>query len=208
MKIIGAGVGRTGTLSTKAALEQLGYGPCHHMVELLVEDRTVDEFAAAARGERVDWTAVLDGYGSSVDWPACDFHAQLAEDFPEAKILLNVRDPEKWYESVGATIHQTWLACKDGDGPIQGAKLEVLRDTIFGERGTFAGRYEDRDFILKTFEERNAAIEAAYPADRLLVFDVTQGWEPLCGFLEEPVPDEPFPRLNDRSQFARLKERF
>ena len=129
MKIIGAGVGRTGTLSTKAALEQLGYGPCHHMVELLVEDRTVDEFAAAARGERVDWTTVLDGYGSSVDWPACDFHAQLAEDFPEAKLLLNVRDPEKWYESVGATIHQTWLACKDGDGPIQGAKLEVLRDT-------------------------------------------------------------------------------
>lgn len=208
MDIIGAGLGRTGTLSTKAALEQLGYGPCHHMVELLVEGRTIEGFAAAARGEQVDWTEVLDGYGSCVDWPGCDYHAQLAEAFPDAKLVLNVRDGESWYESVQESIFKTWTAVKDGNGPIKGKKLEVLRDTVFGEKGTFEGRFEDKDFILKKVAARTEEIIATYSPDRLLVFDVKQGWEPLCTFLDKPVPDTEFPRLNDRAQFAKLKEKF
>lgn len=204
MRVIGAGFGRTGTRSTQAALVRLGLGPCHHMFELIMEDRTVDAFAAAGRGETVDWRAAMDGYGSCIDWPACNFHAELAEAFPDAKILLSVRDPERWYDSVASTIHRAWLGSKDGDGPITGAKLDVIRDVVWGERGTFQGRFEDREWVLSMLAERTAAVQAAYPADRLLTFDASEGWEPLCAFLDVPVPDEPFPRLNDREQFAEV----
>ena len=208
MEIIGAGLGRTGTLSTKAALEQLGYGPCHHMVELLVEGRTIEGFAAACRGEQVDWSEIMADYGACIDWPGCVFHDQLAEAFPEAKLVLNVREGESWYESVKESIFKTWTAVKDGNGPIQGEKLQVLGDTVFGEKGTFEGRFDDKDFILKKVAARTEEIIATYPPDRLLVFDVKQGWEPLCAFLDKPVPEGDFPRLNDRAQFAQLKEKF
>jgi hypothetical protein len=208
VKVIGAGFGRNGTLSTKHALEHLGFGPCHHMVELLVEGRTIDAFHAAGRGERPDWKAALAGYESCVDWPACNFHAQIAEDFPDAKVLLNVRDPEGWYRSVETTIYLIWKACENGDGPIQGRNFEVIRDIVWGERGTFRDRFEDKDWVLSMYEEWTASVLAAYPADRVLRFEVKQGWEPLCDFLGVPVPDEPFPNVNDKAQFAELQKRF
>lgn len=204
MRIIGAGLGRTGSLSTKAALERLGAGPCHHMLELLAEHKTVDSFAAAARGEHVDWPTALAGYEATVDWPACAFHEQLAADFPDAKILLTVRDPDDWYESVRSTIYQAWLESRDGTGPVTGATLDVLRDVVWGERGTFRNRFHDRDWVLQMLADRTAAVQAAYPPERLLVHDVTDGWEPLCEFLGVEVLDEPYPKLNERAVFAAM----
>src|SRR3712207_7389050 len=105
MEIIGAGFGRTGTMSLKAALEELGFGPCYHMYELLLEHpEHVDQWAAAVRGEPIDWHGLLDGYGAAVDWPTCSFYADLMRAYPDAKIVLSVRDPEKWYDSVLPTI--------------------------------------------------------------------------------------------------------
>lgn len=206
MRLIGAGFGRTGSLSTKAALERLGFGPCHHMVELLLEDRTVADFARAGRGERVDWTQALADYEACVDWPACAFWEELAETFPAAKILLTVRDPELWYDSVENTIWPVYQAAARGESPLSPEQVEVITNIVWGERGTFRGRFEDKAWVLEMFAAHNAAVQAAFGPERLLVHDVKEGWAPLCAFLDVPVPDEPFPRLNDRDAFPALFE--
>src|SRR5579884_3535914 len=109
LKIIGAGFGRTGTLSVKAALEELGFGPCYHMIEVFQHPDHLLQWEAATRGEAIDWRKLLEGYQAAVDWPACSFYKQLMEIYPDAKVLLTVRDPEKWYESVISTIYQPHL---------------------------------------------------------------------------------------------------
>ena len=98
LKVIGAGFGRTGTMSLKVALEELGFDPCYHMSELFENSSHADLWNAAADGERVDWEALLGGYAATVDWPGCSFYEELMEAYPDAKVLLSVRDPERWYE--------------------------------------------------------------------------------------------------------------
>lgn len=202
LSVIGAGLGRTGTLSMKRALEILGFGPCHHMEEVMAHPEQIPVWHAAGRGEAVDWEKLLAGYRSTVDWPSAQFWAELAAQFPKAKVVLTRRDPERWYESFSNTILKLLQAPGPAPNPTVGAILDMCRDVIV--RRAFDGRLDDPAAIKAAFERHNASVEAALSPDRLLVFEVAQGWAPLCKFLGVPVPATPFPRVNSTVEFWEL----
>jgi hypothetical protein len=199
VKVIGVGVGRTGTLSLKAALERLGFGPCFHGRHVLDHPDRLSLWAAAAVGEPVDWAALFEGYGSTVDWPGAAFWRPLTSAFPTAKVILTVRDAQSWYDSVSNTIYRMF-----GQGPADDQVAEARRTvpglatfTAFHRQviwdGFFGGRFADRAHAIRVYEEHNAAVRDALPASRLLT--VT-------------VPAEPYPHLNDPEQFwARVRAR-
>jgi hypothetical protein len=201
MQVIGAGFGRTGTMSLKAALEQLGVGPCFHMIEVLEQPERAAPWQAAAAGEPVDWDELLDGYDATVDWPGATFYAQLADRYPEARVLLTVRDPDAWYESTLNTIYAAREAAGGGDGPP--AEVTGLAGELIWDR-TFDNRFLDRRHAIDVFNRHNAEVEATIPAERLLVHEIREGWEPLTKFLGVEAPDAPFPRLNDTQAFREM----
>lgn len=215
MEIIGAGFGRTGTTSLKAALDQLGVGPCFHMSEVFEHPERVAMFHAATRGETVDWDRVFEGYRSTVDWPGATFWRELIARYPDAKVLLSERDPDRWYESVTNTIWRNRAGAEDQDPQM----AELLRQmpniaetrALVQEQiweGTFGGRFADKEHALRVFREHNAAVRREVPAEKLLVWRAGDGWEPLCEFLGVDVPAEPFPHLNDGQGFRqRVAER-
>ncbi|MDP9865983.1 MULTISPECIES: sulfotransferase family protein [Streptosporangium] len=216
MRVIGAGFGRTGTLSLKAALERLGFGPCHHMMEVMGRPEQIRRWLALAEGRPVGWDDLLDGYDSCVDWPSAAYWRELAEHYPAAKVVLTVRDPERWLDSMNATIFKQ----RDRGATLSGRAalgLSSLLGTDFAafakmtrltvEKRVFGGHGSDPGHALKTFQAHVEEVKSVIPGDRLLVFEVRQGWEPLCGFLGVPVPDEPFPRVNDTANFARNARR-
>ena len=217
MKVIGAGVGRTGTLSLKAALERLGFGPCFHGRHVLDHPERLTMWEAAAAGDQIDWAALFDGYASTVDWPGAAFWRQLTIAFQEAPVILTVRDAQAWYDSVCNTIF-TMFGHGPPDERVTRARrivpgLDVF--TAFHRRmiwdGFFDGRFADRDYAISVYETHNAAVIREVSPDRLLVTTPDGGWEPLCGFLGVPVPDEPYPHLNDPGMFwnrveARISE--
>jgi len=200
LKLIGAGLGRTGTLSLKAALERIGYGPCYHMIEILAAPERARHWLAQTQGGSHDWDTIFHGYRATVDWPAAAFWCELADRYPDAKVLLSLRDADRWYESVMNTIYPVMT-----QGPPAGAP-ETLHDfhtMVYGlifER-TFAGRLADRAHAKRVFAEHNQAVVDAIPAARLLVYQPGDGWEPICRFLDVPVPDEDFPHLNDTAWY-------
>jgi len=208
MKVIGVGLGRTGTLSLKAALAQLGLGPCFHMRNMIDHLDRLPLWQAAADGRPVDWNAVFAGYQSSVDWPGAAFWRELSSFYPDAKIILTVRDPERWYDSVRQTIFQLF-----GGGPdsplaeealrrIPGiAKVHAVNRKLIWDGPVFQGRFEDRTFAVRAFEEYNAMVRREVAPERLLVFEIDAGWQPLCRFLQVAVPEGEFPHLNDRQEF-------
>ena len=197
MKVIGAGVGRTGTYSLKLAINELGLGPCHHMEEVLHHmPAQVPLWAAAAAGEP-DWSRIYDAYDSAVDWPTACFFRELAEEYPEAKFILTRRDPERWADSFSATIYRL-LAGKDEAPEEMRAWLDMASDVI--ARTGFPPGLEKKA-LEEAFNAHNAAVEATIPAGRLLVFEVKDGWGPLCEFLDVSVPDGDFPRTNHREEF-------
>ena len=217
IKIIGAGLGRTGTMSLKAALEELGFGKCYHMIELLKNPEQIDYWEAAGRDEAIAWDELFTGYQATVDYPACRYWRELMQYYPEAKVLLSVRDPDSWYESANSTIYRV--------EPGLFEKLKLLVKLPFSPRlrhmvrifrmvrcviwqGDFEGRFEDKQFALERFQQHIEEVKRTVPAERLLVFHVKEGWEPLCRFLEVPVPAKPFPRLNDRSDFLQMRDEF
>ena len=207
MKVIGAGFGRTGTMSLKGALEQLGFGPAFHMIDLPRRADLVPGWQAAADGEAVDWVELLDGWESTVDWPACTFWEQISAAFPDAPVLLSVRDPEKWYESCKKSIHASAQAAAKGElkgGSVQVSQeaLKMINTLIW--HGTFEGRFDDKDFAIDLFNRHNEDVKSKVPADKLLVYEITEGWEPLCEFLDVPVPDAPMPHLNDTAAFREM----
>ena len=192
LKVIGSGLGRTGTFSTKLALQQLGLGPCHHMVEVFEHPESVPLWIAAAEG-RPDWDVMFDGYQSMVDHPGCQYWRELADYYPQGKVLHTVRDPQAWFESTQATIFSPNSPAVNAPPPMQ-----PFFKAIFDWYG---GDMHDRDFMVDFFNRHTEAVKAAIPAERLLVWDVAQGWEPLCAFLGVRVPDTPIPRENTRAQF-------
>ncbi|MEV8505950.1 sulfotransferase family protein [Actinoplanes sp. NPDC051475] len=195
MDVIGVGFGRTGTLSLKIAIERLGFGPCMHMVPLLADPARSALFRRAAGGDPASLRKAFEGCRSTVDWPGTYFWRELVAQHAGAKVVLTVRDPDAWYDSALRTIYQAALhAPRGGDSPV------AMIETVVWD-GTFGGRFADRDHAIRVFEEHNAAVRREVPADRLLEFRVTDGWEPLCAFLGVPVPDEPFPRTNDTAAF-------
>jgi hypothetical protein len=192
LQVIGAGLGRTGTMSLKLALERLGLGPCYHMAELMMNPERTPLWIAAADG-KPDWEAVFAGYSSTTDYPACLYWPELAAAYPNAKLILTKRDKEKWFESTQATIFSEGMSAR-----IRGTPIEpFFEKTVWRD---FGARIHDRAFMTSYFEKHNAAVEAGVAKDRLLVYDVAQGWEPLCKFLGVPVPDAPFPKVNSREE--------
>lgn len=197
LKVIGAGVGRTGTYSLKIALNQLGLGPCHHMEEVLHNMPVqVPLWANAAEG-RPDWKTIYRGYESAVDWPTARFFRELSTVYPEARFILTHRNPQNWAESFSHTIYSL-LAMGDQAPEEQRPWLAMVNEVV-AQTGFPPGL--DVADLEKAFVAHAEAVKAAIPASRLLTYQVKDGWEPLCSFLGCPVPDDPFPRTNDRSEF-------
>jgi hypothetical protein len=204
--VIGAGFGRTGTLSMKGALEHLGLGPCYHMLEVMNRPENADAWYNAAQSGKADWDQILSGYHSTVDWPACHYWQHLAAHFPDAKVILTVRNEEAWWQSMSKTILRNF---QDGDEVVDPARISMRRMTrdLIVER-VFGGILDDRDHVLTAYRRNIEAVRAGLPKERLLVFDVAEGWAPLCAFLDLPVPAAPFPRTNTTQDFLdRMAER-
>jgi Sulfotransferase domain len=199
LEIIGPGFGRTGTNSLKLALEHLGFGPCHHMFEVRDNPELLADWEALARGETVDWDEVFAGYRSQVDWPGAKYWRELARHFPDAKVILTVRDPDEWFDSVQATLAPFVAARGKHPAPHPNAIAEMAYKLIVVP--TFDGRMSDREHLTRIFREHIAEVQAAIPAERLLVFDLREGWAPLCAFLGVDVPDIPFPKTNSSKEF-------
>jgi hypothetical protein len=208
IKVIGAGLGRTGTLSLKMALEELGFVRCYHMVELFTNGKHVRVWDLASRGEPIDWDALFEGYQATVDWPGCAFYAELMRRYPEAKVVLTVRDPERWYESSRQTIYYVRNAFP-GWMRLLLPRMRVVRRMLdrVAWNGMFQGRFDDKEFTIDVFNRYNEQVRRVVPPERLLVYEVREGWEPLCAFLGVPVPDgKPFPHVNDAAEFrARVR---
>jgi hypothetical protein len=204
LSVIGAGWGRTGTMSLKLALEQLGFGPCHHMIEVIRTPGQPDLWSRAFDGDAAARDEALEGFRSSVDWPSAAFWAELAERHPEAKVILSVRDPDKWFDSTQATIfhEETTPKADGGFGAPQGFAALIAKIT---EKG-FAGRKNDPATAISAFKAHNDAVRAAIAPERLLVYEVSEGWAPLCAFLGVPVPDAPFPKANTTEEFVARRE--
>ena len=199
LKVIGAGFGRTGTLSMKGALEHLGLGPCYHMLEVMNRPENADAWYDAAQNGTADWDDILSGYQSTVDWPACHYWKPLAAHYPDAKVILTVRDEKAWWQSMSKTILRNF---QDGDEVVDPARIpmrRMTRDLIVNR--VFGGILDDREHILDVYRRNIEEVKAGLPPERLLVFDVAEGWEPLCAFLDLPVPSDPFPRTNTTQDF-------
>jgi hypothetical protein len=197
LRVIGAGLGRTGTTSLKVALSRLLGGPCYHMYEVIQHPEHVSFWHAAVRGDTRDWDALLHGYAAAVDWPASAFWRELAEAYPDALILLSTRSAESWWASASETI----FAMR---GRVEDARAAMIRDLLSRR---FTDRLDDREAAMAAFEAHNADVRASAPRDRLVEWTTADGWGPLCDALGVPVPDEPFPRVNTRDEFkARIAE--
>jgi Sulfotransferase domain len=208
MRLIGAGLPRTGTLSQKVALEMLGLAPCYHMVSVLADLEQAPLWDRAVKGENV-WDEIFGGYESTVDWPGGLFYKELMEHYPEAKVLLSTRDPLRWVESMRDTV---W-AVRHGDSLMRllsdaQAKINpgwqgfvTMIDNLVWD-ATFHETPNQPVDMIGTMLRHHEEVKATVPPERLLVWEVADGWEPLCEFLELPVPDTPFPYLNDSKEFV------
>ena len=199
LEVIGSGFGRTGTMTTKQALEILGFGPCHHMVEIIEHPEQLLLWKAVAAGEAVDWAEVYAGYRSQVDWPGAHVWEQAASAFPNARIIHTERPEDAWWNSFNGTIGKFFAVFRELDLPPHILdQFTLMHDWMI--QGTFTD-FTDRDAAIAAYRANNQRVRETIPAERLLVFHVADGWEPLCEFLDTPVPDEPFPRTNPKKEF-------
>jgi sulfotransferase family protein len=207
LEVIGTGFGRTGTLSLKQALEQLGFGPCYHMIETRTHPDHDALWLALARGETKDWRAILGDYRATVDWPGVFIWKDLVAANPDAKVILGLRDAESWYESAANTI---FARMRDFANALESAELDrldpahvahmrmvnevVMQQTFGGDLG--------RAHAIAVFEAHNAEVRRTVPPERLLVYEPGEGWERLCAFLQVPVPDAAYPKVNSTADFT------
>jgi hypothetical protein len=198
LKVVGSGLGRTGTKSLQTALNMLGLGPCHHMVEVFAKPGSMALWIEAAAG-RPDWDAIFDGYNSMVDYPGAGYWRQLAEYYPDAKVLHSQRDPDTWFDSTQATIFEPGSLATRSEGP-----MAAFFNSVIGP--PLRAHLHDRAFMTDYFRRHNEEVKRTIPPQRLLVYEAGQGWEPLCRFLGVPVPDAPYPSENSRAEFiARMQ---
>jgi Sulfotransferase domain len=202
LSVIGAGFGRTGTMSLKQALEQLGFGPCFHMAEFFTNENgeaLTGKWARAVLGsEAPDWDEVFAGYQSTVDWPSTAYWRELVARYPAAKVILSVRDADRWFDSTQETIFRG----RSSDESLANRTDDWARMVYKAiNQDTFGGNTTDRAHCIAVYEAHNEAVKRTIPADRLLVYQASEEWEPLCRFLGVPVPDAPFPRANTSDEF-------
>jgi hypothetical protein len=209
MKVIGAGLPRTGTLTQKVAIEMLGLGPCYHWVDVLADLDRVGQWQRALDGEG-QWEEIFAGFHSTVDWPGGYFYKELMERYPEAKVLLSVRRPEAWERSFRETIwdmgHGESLlrllsSARAKVDPQWHDYLALVERMFWGPQGTFARGHATPAELTAEMERHNEEVRSTVPAERLLVWEVGEGWQPLCEFLEVQVPAQPLPHVNDRETF-------
>jgi len=193
LQVIGAGFGRTGTASLKLALEMLLHAPCYHMSEVLGNAGHVDLWLDAAAGN-ADWDAIFKNYAATVDFPASNYWRELADVYPEAKIVLSVRDAGKWFQSTQETIFSQTLQDLYADTKWG----QMIKATIDDHVG---GDINDRELVIAAFNAHVARVKRAFDPDRLFVFEAKDGWDPLCQFLQVPVPNEPYPHINSKEEF-------
>ena len=200
LKVIGSGFGRTGTRSLKEALEVLGFAPCHHMEEIFANPPQVAYWQAIAAGQPVDMAAVFAGYAAQIDWPSAHVWRESAAAFPDAKVIHSVRPDDVWWRSFSKTIGKLMTLRGTLPLPPHIATMMEAMD-VMACQGTFGGQWANREAALNALHRREAEVRAAIPGERLLVFDVAQGWAPLCAFLGAEVPAMPFPNRNQLDQF-------
>ena len=200
LKVIGAGFGRTGTASLKIAMEKLLGGPCYHMTEVLGRPGQVDLWLDVIAG-KPDWPAIFGDYLATVDFPACNYWRELSEFYPDAKIVLSVRDPERWFASTQKTIFSKKMQTYQ-DGNKWGDMAKGTIDVHLG------GDLNDKDAIIGAYLAHNEAVKSAFGPERVLEFEAKQGWAPLCEFLGVTVPDEPYPNVNSSEEFEAVWELF
>jgi hypothetical protein len=191
LEIVGSGLGRTGTKSMQTALNMLGFGPCHHMVEVFKHPESMALWIEAGAG-RPDWDAIFSGYKSMVDYPGAAFWRQLSAHYPNAKVLHTFRDPDKWFDSTQATIFAP------GSPTVSEGPMSQFFNSFMGP---FREHIHDRAFMTAYFRRHSEEVKAAIPPDRLLIFETGEGWDRLCKFLGVPVPKEPFPSENSTAEF-------
>lgn len=201
LKVIGAGMGRTGTESLRSALLQLGFSRCHHMYEIRDDQSLLTPWKGiATSGNLPNWHEVFEGFDAQTDWPGAAFWRELHEAFPNAKVVLTVRDVDAWHESILKTIAKK---LKDrhlvSDSYVR-ERLEVANSLV--NVGLFGGKIEDPSRAKAVFHQHVQDVTNTIEPERLLVFDVAEGWEPLCRFLELPEPSVPFPQRNSATGFA------
>ncbi len=214
IKIIGAGMPRTGTNTLKQSLEQLGYKHVYHMKELLVNPDKLHYWKTLDETGDTDWDALYEGYDGTVDFPGYPWYKEHMKRYPDAKVILTVRDFEAWYKSVDSTVFRA--------GPqTPGEKIKMLGKLLFNPRirkvvkcikwfkkcffaERLHGKFEDKEFAQKFWEDHLAEVKATVPADKLLIYDVRDGWGPLCTFLGVPEPAEPLPHLNKKENFMAM----
>ncbi len=201
LSVIGAGFGRTGTLSLKGALETLGFDPCYHMIEVM-HHGFGGIWSDIAHGGTPDWEAVFKGYRATVDWPACNYYRELADLYPDAKVLLSLRDAGKWYDSCQNTIFRAMRMERPDAPPNLKTQMSMARKLVV--ENTFGGNIDDRAHCISVYNRHNETVRQVIPKDRLLVFQPSDGWEPLCGFLGVRVPDAPYPKVNTTEDFQQL----
>ena len=197
LAVIGAGLGRTGTMSLKLALERLGFGPCYHMKEVFEQlDEHVPIWTQAASGRGVDWNVLFEKFEAAVDHPAAAFYGELADHYPGAKVILTVRDPILWLRSFRETIRRPLTEPLPDHLTDWGLMCDkVILDRVFG------GSVAEEAHMIACYARHNEEVKRTIPPERLLVFEVAQGWEPLCRFLGVSAPDEPFPKTNTTDEF-------
>ncbi len=198
MKIIGVGIARTGTLSLKVALETIGYRPCYHMLDVFRSTRNIKILRAVGAEKNIAWRYLFNSYEAGVDFPFTTQYKNCLETFPEAKVILTVRDPDEWYESAKQTVYHIQRVLIN---LLPGGK-KVGRKTIWHQ--LFDGRFEDRDYAIMAFNRHTEEVKRTVAEEQLLIFNVKEGWGPLCEFLDKPIPDESFPHVNRRSTMKYL----
>ena len=218
IKVIGAGFSRTGTFSLRSALEHLGFRKCYHMTEILNDHpEHIGVWRDAYDGKRVDWSSLFSGFQATVDLPGCLFYKQILNDYPNAKVILTLRDPDSWYNSMERTIYQSKLRGYPSAPSFRKIIHRIMkkpsRSKEFGDfhdhlvwDGFFEGHFTDKDFAIKVYLEHVEKVKKLVPPEKLLVMEINEGWEPLCNFLKVPIPDStPFPHLNEQTQFTRVR---
>ncbi len=194
-------MGRTGTMSLKLALELLGFDKCYHMVEAWENPHHIPVWRAAHRQSFPDWSNVFQGYQATVDFPSSIYYEQLMDFYPQAKVILTERDAEQWYESTKNTIYPGRNAPSTSElSDAEKEAHQMVDESIW--KGLFEGRFEDRDFAINVFNQHNEEVRNKVPVDRLLIYRVEEGWDPLCRFLGVDSPLEvPFPKSNTRKEY-------
>ncbi|MEO1965345.1 sulfotransferase family protein [Hyphomonas sp.] len=197
LAVFSAGFSRTGTMSLKLALERLGFGPCHHMIDVIRHHKQQVPLWKEALQGRPDFRAIYSGYSAAVDWPTAAFWRELAAAYPHAKIILSSRSAESWVESMSDTLLDERWSTRHWSGPAAdwSAMVGQVLGCVFKEG-------MGRDDLVAAFHAHETAVKAEIPAERLLVHSAKDGWEPLCAHLGVPTPDEPYPRTNGKEEFA------